>query len=103
MKIAPLRNQVFATRDNYESLTAAGVVIPDSAQESPIRAIVTAVGPGRLLENGTLAPMTVMVGDKIVFDPRGVIELRITQTSAPVLCMEETSIVCVLREGLELQ
>lgn len=102
MILKPLRDQIFAVRAGRENLTKAGIVIPDNAQEVPIRATVTAVGPGRVFENGTVVPMTVKVGDKVVFDPRSVAEIRLSSVDNPILCMTERDVICVVEEGLGL-
>ncbi|TXF09903.1 co-chaperone GroES [Pelomicrobium methylotrophicum] len=67
MKIRPLHDRVIVKRLEEERKTASGIVIPDTAAEKPDQGEVIAVGNGRLLENGTLRPLEVKVGDKVLF------------------------------------
>jgi len=54
--------------DPREAATASGIIIPDTAQgEKPQQGHVTAAGPGKMLDNGQCAAMSVKVGDTIVF------------------------------------
>ncbi len=53
--------------EEKEEKTASGIIIPDSAKEKPSEGEVVAVGEGRLLENGQVAPLKVKVGDKVVY------------------------------------
>ncbi len=66
MKIRPLHDRVLAKRIAEVSKTSGGLFIPDNAKEKPLEAIVVAVGAGKRLDNGTLEPMAVKPGDKIL-------------------------------------
>jgi len=50
-----------------ETVSASGIVLPDSAQEKPLRGEVIAVGPGRVATNGSRLEMPVAVGDQVVY------------------------------------
>lgn len=67
MNIQPLGDRVLVQRVQAQEKTPGGLYIPDGAKEKPTEAIVKAVGPGRVLDNGTRKSMEVSVGDKIVF------------------------------------
>ena len=59
-------------------VTAAGLVLPDTAEkEKPQKGEVIAVGPGKILENGQRAEMSVKVGDKVVFRKYSPDEIKI--------------------------
>lgn len=62
----PLHNYVVIERINEETRTAGGIIIPDTAREKPSRGHVIAAGKG-IYENGILVPMTVKVGDEVLF------------------------------------
>ena len=62
----PLNNYVLIQRIEEENKTAGGIIIPDTAKEKPSRGRVVAVGDGAY-ENGARVPMTVKVGDVILF------------------------------------
>jgi len=67
MKIRPLHDRVIVTRIEEARKTASGIVIPDTAAEKPETGQVVAVGNGQILEDGTLRPLAVKKGDKILF------------------------------------
>ena len=62
----PLNNYVLVQRIEEENKTAGGIIIPDTAKEKPSRGRVIAVGDG-IFENGARVPMTVKVGDTVLF------------------------------------
>jgi len=63
----PLYDRVLVKRITSESRSAGGLIIPDTAKEKPQEAEVMAVGAGRVLEDGKTRPMTVKVGDRVLF------------------------------------
>ncbi len=67
MKIRPLQDRVVVRRKEEETKTAGGIVLPGSAAEKPAQGEVIAVGPGRILDNGTKRPVDLKVGDNVVF------------------------------------
>ena len=67
MKLRPLHDRVIVKRLEQETKTASGIVIPDTAAEKPDQGEVMAVGPGRLDEDGERMPMSVKVGDRVLF------------------------------------
>ena len=67
MKIRPLHDRIIVRRLEEERKTASGIVIPDSATEKPDQGEVLAAGNGKILENGTVRPLDVKVGDKVLF------------------------------------
>ncbi|RVU32141.1 MULTISPECIES: co-chaperone GroES [Neptunomonas] len=67
MKIRPLHDRVVVRRSEEETKTAGGIVLPGSAAEKPNQGEVVAVGEGRISNNGDLQPLTVKVGDTVLF------------------------------------
>ncbi|MDD2685386.1 MAG: co-chaperone GroES [Gallionella sp.] len=67
MKIRPLSDRVIVKRMEEERKTASGIVIPDAATEKPDQGEIIAVGNGKIGEDGKLRPMSVKVGDKVMF------------------------------------
>ena len=67
MKLNPLYDRVVLQIAEAESRTSSGIVIPDNAKEKSTTGTVLAVGPGRMTEEGALIPMTVKVGDTVLF------------------------------------
>ena len=71
MKLRPLADRVIVKRLENETKTASGIYIPDNAAEKPDQGEVLAVGPGRTSEEGKLVPLTVKVGDRVLFGGYG--------------------------------
>ncbi|MDB4041991.1 co-chaperone GroES [Methylophilaceae bacterium] len=68
MKIRPLHDRVIVKRLEEERTTASGIVIPDSASaEKPDQGTILSIGNGKVLEDGTVRPLDVKVGDKVLF------------------------------------
>jgi len=67
MKIRPLSDRVIVKRLEEERRTASGIVIPDAATEKPDQGEVVAVGNGKIGDDGKLRPMSVKVGDRVMF------------------------------------
>ncbi len=68
MKIQPLHDKVVIKPLSESEVTASGIVLPDSAnKEKPMEGEVIAVGPGKQLDNGSVASMGVKVGDRVLF------------------------------------
>lgn len=66
MKLNPLSNRVVIKFVEAEEKTSGGVILTAAAQEKPQIAEVVAIGPGKVTDNGALAPMTVRVGNKVI-------------------------------------
>jgi len=67
MNIQPLNDRLVIEPAAKEETTAGGIILPDSAQEKPLRGNVVAVGPGKRLDSGKLAPMDVAIGDTVMY------------------------------------
>ena len=67
MNIQPLHDRIVVKPIEAEELSAGGIVIPDNAKEKPTKGIVAAVGTGKVLDNGQVRPMSVKVGDKVIY------------------------------------
>ena len=68
MTITPLNDRILIKRFEDEEVTKGGLVIPDSAKEKPLRGEVVAAGAGRRLKDGSLRPLEIKKGDKILFE-----------------------------------
>ena len=66
-KLCPLDDRVVVEPVEAEEMTAGGIVLPDTAKEKPQRGTVRAVGPGRLLDNGNRADLSVSIGDVVIY------------------------------------
>ena len=68
MNIRPLHDRVIIKRLEAESKSAGGIVLTGAAAEKSTRGEILAVGNGRILENGTVKPLDVKVGDVVIFN-----------------------------------
>jgi len=66
MKFRPLQDRILVKRLDEEEKTKGGIIIPDTAKEKPQEAQVVAVGPGRVAEDGTVRPLEVRVGARVL-------------------------------------
>ena len=67
MNIRPLQDRVVVRRTEEETKSAGGIVLPGSATEKPSQGEVLAVGPGKKSEDGSVQPVDLKVGDKVLF------------------------------------
>ena len=67
MRIRPLQDRVIVKRVQEEEKTKGGIIIPDTAKEKPLEGRVVAVGNGKVLDNGTVRPLNVKPGDRVLF------------------------------------
>lgn len=90
MQIKPLNDKVVVKASSKEEVTKFGLVLPDTAdKERPEQGEVIAVGPGKILENGTRAPMSVKTGDRILFKKYSPDEFKIDKEEFLVLSESE--------------
>jgi chaperonin GroES len=85
LKIRPLDDRVVVEPMEAEEMTAGGIVLPDTAKEKPQRGKVVAVGPGKLLENGQRAEMSVAVGDEVIYGKYGGTEIEVNGEEVKIL------------------
>ncbi len=96
MQIHPLNDKVVVKPLKQEEVTKSGIVLPDSARdEKPEQGEVVAVGTGKLLENGQRAPMSVKVGDKVLFTKYSPDEVEIEGET--YLVIEEEKILAIVK------
>jgi chaperonin GroES len=67
MAIKPMDDRVLVKPIESESKTASGIYLPESAKEKPVRGEVISTGPGKRLDNGQRAQMSVKKGDTVVY------------------------------------
>lgn len=73
----PLSDKVLVKPSSGEERSAGGIYIPDSAQQKPIEGEVIAVGPGRVLDDGSRSEAALKVGDRVVYSKYGGTELKL--------------------------
>lgn len=94
MNFRPLHDRVLVKRVESEEKTASGIIIPDTAKEKPLEGEVIAVGPGLRQDNGTLTPLDVKAGDRILFGKWSGTEIKLNNQD--FLVMKESDIMGIL-------
>jgi len=93
--IRPLGNRVLLQPLEEEEKSAGGIVLPDTARKKPQQGKVVAVGPGKTLEDGRLVPLSVKVGDVVVYPEFGGTELKIKDKEYVII--DEDSLLGIRR------
>jgi len=96
MKIVPLQDRVLVRRLEEEEKTKGGIIIPDTAKEKPVEGKVIAVGKGRVKEDGTVTPLEVKAGDKVLFSKYAGTEINIDGEEH--LMMREDDILGIIKD-----
>ncbi len=96
MAIQPLGDRILVKLLEEEGKTAGGIILPDTAKEKPQEAKVLAVGKGRLLEDGTVKPLEIKVGDTVLFAKYSGTEVN--HEEKEFLILREDDILAVLKE-----
>ena len=94
MNYRPLHDRVLVRRVEAEAKTAGGIIIPDTAQEKPQEGEVVAVGSGTRADDGTVTPLDVKAGDKILFGKWSGTEVKVD--GEDLIIMKETDILGVV-------
>jgi chaperonin GroES len=67
MNLKPLDDRIVIKQSEAEEKTAGGIILPDSAKEKPLIGKVVAIGPGKLLDDGKRAKMSVKKNDEVIY------------------------------------
>jgi len=94
MAFRPLHDRVLVRRVEAEAKTAGGIIIPDSAKEKPQEGEVVSVGTGAPADNGTVTPLEVKAGDRILFGKWSGTEVKLN--GEDLLIMKESDILGIM-------
>ena len=94
MKIRPLHDRIIVQRLEEDEKSPGGILIPDNAKEKPVQGKVQAVGTGKILEDGSIRPVDVKVGDTVLFGKYAGTEVKISGDE--YLVMREDDIMGVV-------
>lgn len=94
MAFRPLHDRVLVRRIEADTKTAGGIIIPDSAQEKPSQGEIVAVGTGAKAEDGTITPLDVKAGDRVLFGKWSGTEVKID--GEDLLIMKESDIMGIV-------
>jgi chaperonin GroES len=93
-KVRPLQDRLIVERIENEEKTTSGLYIPDSAKEKPQQGRVLAVGKGKVREDGTVQPLDVREGDRILFGKYSGTEIKMDGNE--LLIMREEDVLGVI-------
>lgn len=96
MKVTPLHDRILVKRLEETTKTAGGIIIPDTAKEKPSEGIVEAIGNGFRAEDGKIVPMSVKVGDKVLFGKWSGTEIKLNGEER--LIVKEADILAIVEE-----
>lgn len=99
MNIKPLGNNVVVKAVSEEETTQSGIILPDTVnKEKPEKGEVIAIGPGKLMDNGSKAAMNVQVGDKVIFKKYSPDEIKLREDGKEVeyLILSEDDILAIV-------
>jgi len=96
MKFRPLHDRVLIERIDQSEKTAGGIIIPDTAQEKPMEGRVVAAGSGARSEDGTVTPLDVKVGDRVLFGKWSGTEVKVD--GVDYLILKESDIMGIVEE-----
>jgi len=89
MAIKPLSDKIVIKVIDESEKTSGGIFIPDSAKEKPQKGEVTAVGPGKVLDNGQREPMDVKVGDKVLYAKYSGTDVKLDSNEYKILSVKD--------------
>ncbi|MGE3333416.1 MAG: co-chaperone GroES [Rhodospirillaceae bacterium] len=95
----PLHDRVLVRRVESENRTSGGIIIPDTAKEKPVEGEIIAVGSGQRREDGSVQPLDVKAGDRILFGKWSGSEVKID--GEDLLIMKESDILGVIENRQE--
>ena len=94
MAVKPLDDRVLVKQSKAEERTAGGIVLPDTAKEKPQRGKVIAVGPGKLLDTGKRAEMSLKKGDEVFYAKYSGSEIKIDDEEYVIL--KESDVLAII-------
>ena len=97
MQIRPLYDRLVIRRIEQQETLQNGIIIPDTAKEKPQEGEVMAAGRGKRLEDGSVVPLDVKVGDRILFGKYSGSDIKID--GEEYLILREDEVLGVLENG----
>ncbi|MEG3148724.1 co-chaperone GroES [Sphingomonas sp. ZT3P38] len=97
MTFRPLHDRVLVRRIEAAEKTAGGIIIPETAKEKPQEGEIVSVGSGVRAENGTITPLDVKAGDKILFGKWSGTEIKID--GEDLLIMKESDVLGIVGDA----
>ena len=98
MKVKPLGDRIVVRRHESQEKTSGGILLPDTAKNKPQKGKVLAVGPGRMLKDGSRRALQVKEGDTVLFTTWAGDEFKEGRSREEILLMREEDVLAVLDE-----
>lgn len=95
MNVRPLQDRLLVRRVEEAEKTKGGIIIPDAAKERPLEGNVISVGAGKRSEDGTLIPLDVKAGDRILFGKYAGTEINVD--GVDLVVMDAKDVLGVVR------
>jgi chaperonin GroES len=96
VNLTPIGDRIIVERAEATETTAGGILLPDTAKNKPQRGTVLAVGPGKLLKDGSRRPPQVKVGDAVLFTSWAGNEYKDRGRPGEILVMHEEDVLAVI-------
>ena len=96
MKLKPLGDRIVVKAAPHEEMTKGGLVLPDTVKEKPVEGIVVAVGPGKVLDNGTRQTMDLKADDRIIYSKYSGTEVKLD--GEEYLVLSERDVLAVVEK-----
>lgn len=93
VQLKPLGDRVVVKAIEAEEKTRGGIILPDTAKDKPQEGEVVAVGPGRVLDNGSRVAPEVKVGDRVIYSKYGGTEIKVDDVE--YLVIRESDLLAV--------
>lgn len=93
MSVKPIRDFVVVTKEEAPKTTSSGIFLAPT-EEKNVTGTVTAVGSGRITVNGTIVPLEVKEGDKVVFNKHHASEIK--HDDKVFFVLKEDQLICIL-------
>jgi chaperonin GroES len=94
MNFKPMHDRIAIKPMKQEEKTAGGIIIPDTAKEKPVRGEVVAVGNGTRADNGTIHPLELKIGDKVLYGKWSGTEIKID--GQDLIIMKESDVMGIV-------
>ena len=88
-QLKPLGDRLVVKPTPREEMTKSGIVLPDTAKERPQEGTILAVGPGRVLDDGSKEPIEVSVGQKVLFQKYAGTEFKLDDEELLILSQKD--------------
>ncbi len=95
MALKPLGDRIVVKAQEAQDKTKSGIVLPETAKEKPQEGKVVAVGTGKLLDDGTVKPLEIKTGDRILYGKYSGTEVRVQDQD--YLILREDDVLAVVQ------